>query len=81
MEHLGDVGHVEPHFDPFGDSVSVDAREVHGLRRMLHRHRNSFRCTRWNSWVTWVMWNLVSIRLEIVLVLCKIGAWFEPDVP
>ena len=23
MELLGDVGHVEPHFDPFGDSVSV----------------------------------------------------------
>ena len=23
---LGDVGHVEPRFDPFGDSVSVGAR-------------------------------------------------------
>ena len=23
MGLLGDVGHVEPHFDPFGDSVSV----------------------------------------------------------
>ena len=23
MELLGDVGHVEPCFDPFGDSVSV----------------------------------------------------------
>ena len=23
---LGDVGHVEPHFDPFADSVSVGAR-------------------------------------------------------
>ena len=23
MELLGDVGHVEPHFDPFRDSVSV----------------------------------------------------------
>jgi hypothetical protein len=22
MELLGDVGHVESHFDPFGDSVS-----------------------------------------------------------
>ena len=26
MELLGDVGHVEPRFDPFGDSVSVGER-------------------------------------------------------
>jgi hypothetical protein len=26
MELLGDVGHVESHFDPFGDSVSVGVR-------------------------------------------------------
>jgi hypothetical protein len=26
IEHLGDVGHVESHFNPFGDSVSIDAR-------------------------------------------------------
>jgi len=26
IELLGDVGHVEPHFDPFGDSVSIGAR-------------------------------------------------------
>ena len=26
MEPLGDVGHVESHFIPFGDSVSVGAR-------------------------------------------------------
>ena len=26
MELLGDMGHVEPHFFLFGDSVSVDAR-------------------------------------------------------
>ena len=26
MELLGDVGHVESHFGPFGDSASVDAR-------------------------------------------------------
>jgi hypothetical protein len=25
-EHLGDVGHVESHFDPFGDSVCIGAR-------------------------------------------------------
>jgi hypothetical protein len=32
MELLGDVGHVESHFNMFGDSVSVGARLVHGLR-------------------------------------------------
>jgi hypothetical protein len=32
VELLGDVGHVEPHFDPFRDNVSVGARSVHGLR-------------------------------------------------
>ena len=26
MELQGDVGHVESHFDPFGDGVSVSAR-------------------------------------------------------
>ena len=26
LELLGDVGHVESHFSPFGDSVSVGAR-------------------------------------------------------
>jgi hypothetical protein len=26
MKLLGDVGHVEPRFDPFGDVVSVGAR-------------------------------------------------------
>jgi hypothetical protein len=25
-EHLGDMGHVESHFKPFGDSVSIGAR-------------------------------------------------------
>jgi hypothetical protein len=25
-EHLGDIGPVESHFDPFGDSVSIGAR-------------------------------------------------------
>ena len=32
MELLGDVGHVEPHFFPYGYSVSVGVRLVHGLR-------------------------------------------------
>jgi hypothetical protein len=33
MELLGEVGHVESCFGPFGDGVSVSAREVHGLRK------------------------------------------------
>jgi hypothetical protein len=37
LELLGDVGHVESHFDPFGDSVSVGARQVLGLRQTYHR--------------------------------------------
>ena len=28
MEHLGDTGHVESCFGPFGDGVSVGARQV-----------------------------------------------------
>jgi hypothetical protein len=32
MELLGDVGHVKSLFLPFGDSIIVSAREVHGLR-------------------------------------------------
>jgi hypothetical protein len=32
MELLGDMGHVESRFFLFGDSVSVSARWVHGLR-------------------------------------------------
>ena len=31
MVLLGDVGHVESCFGPFGDSVRVRARLVHGL--------------------------------------------------
>ena len=42
MELLGNVGHVEPHFDPFGDSFSVGARQVHGLHRTYHRLGNHF---------------------------------------
>jgi hypothetical protein len=33
MELLGDMGHLESYFIPFGDSVSVRARWVHGLRQ------------------------------------------------
>jgi hypothetical protein len=33
MGHLGDEAQVEARFDPFGDSATLDARLVHGLRR------------------------------------------------
>ena len=36
MELHGEVGHVESRFGPFGDSVSVSVRYVHGLRQMYH---------------------------------------------
>jgi hypothetical protein len=49
MELLGDVGHVESCFSLFGDSVSVGARLVHGLRQMYHQLRNHFGRTRWYS--------------------------------
>jgi hypothetical protein len=49
MELLGDVGHVESHFGPFGDIVSVGAIKVHGLRRMYHRLGNHFGRTRRGS--------------------------------
>ena len=48
MQLLGDVGHVESHFFPFGDSVSVVARKVHGLRqtyRRLINHLDPLDCT------------------------------------
>ena len=35
---------------------------------MYPRLRNRFGRAQWNSYVTWVMSNLVSIRLETVLV-------------
>jgi hypothetical protein len=42
MELLGDLGHVESHFNPFADSANLDAREVHGLCQKYHRPRNRF---------------------------------------
>jgi hypothetical protein len=46
MELVGDVGLVEPRFGLFRDSVSIDARQVHGLRRTYHRLGNHFGRTR-----------------------------------
>ena len=77
MELLGDMGHVESHFRPFGDSVSVGARWVLGLRQTYHRLINHFGRTRW---VTRLKWKLDSVCLEIVLILSKIGARFPPNM-
>jgi hypothetical protein len=59
---------VEAQFSLFGDSANLDVRWAHGLRQTYCRLRNRFGCTRWNSLVMWVMWNLISVRLERVLV-------------
>ena len=40
MVLLGDEAQLEGRFGPFGDSVNLDARSVHGLRRTYHRLRN-----------------------------------------
>jgi hypothetical protein len=37
MDLLGGVGQMEAYFGPFGDSVYLDARLVHGLRRKCNR--------------------------------------------
>jgi hypothetical protein len=42
MVLLGDEAQVQAHFGPFGDSVNIDARWVHGLRQTYHRLRNNF---------------------------------------
>jgi hypothetical protein len=47
MVLLGDVCQVEACFGPFGDSVSLGARTVNGLRQMYHGYGNIFRRTRW----------------------------------
>jgi hypothetical protein len=39
---VSDMGRVE-------SRVSVSARQVHGLHRTYHRHRNRFGRTRWDS--------------------------------
>jgi hypothetical protein len=66
---VSDMGRVESRFSPFGDSVSVSARQVHGVHRTYHRHRNRFGRTRWYSLVTWLKWKLGSVCLGILLLL------------
>jgi hypothetical protein len=71
MELVSDVGRVESHFSPFGDSVSVSARLGHGLHRIYHRHRNRFGRSRSDSYVTRLKWKLGSVRFGIVLLLMQ----------
>jgi hypothetical protein len=66
---ISDMGHVESRFSPFGDSVSVSARQVHDSHRTYDRHRNHFGRTRWESLVTRLKWKVGLVRLEIVLLL------------
>jgi hypothetical protein len=40
MVLLCDIGQVETCFSPFGDSINLEARYVHGLRQICHRLRN-----------------------------------------
>jgi hypothetical protein len=46
---VSDMGRVESRFSPFGDSVSVNTRQVQGLHRTYHRHINCFGRTGWDS--------------------------------
>jgi hypothetical protein len=71
MELLGDMGRVESRFIPFGDGVSVGARQMHGLHQTYHRLRNCFGRTRWYSLLTRLNWKLVKVYLEIVLILTQ----------
>jgi hypothetical protein len=41
MGLLGDEAQLEARFGPFGDSTTLDARLVHGLRQTYHRLGNS----------------------------------------
>jgi hypothetical protein len=49
MGLLGDKAQVEGRFGPFGDSATLDALLVHGLRQTYRRLRNSIGDTGWNS--------------------------------
>jgi hypothetical protein len=66
---ISDMGRVESRFSPFGDSVSVSARNVHCLHRTYHRHRNRFGRTRWDTLVTRLKCKLGFVGLEIVLLM------------
>ena len=73
MELLGDMGHAESHFSPFGDCVSVGARYKHGLHQTYNRLRNHFGHTQWYFMVMRLKWKLDLICLEIVLIFVQDG--------
>ena len=64
MVLLGDGGQVEARFSPFGDSVS-------GARFVPNKAWKSFWKHTMELLGNEVKWNLVSVRLEIVLVLVQ----------
>jgi hypothetical protein len=49
MDVVGDVGHLKFRIGPFGGSVSVRARSVHGFHQTYHVLSNRFGRTRWYS--------------------------------
>jgi hypothetical protein len=65
---LGDEALVEACLSPFGDSGNLDARKVRCLCQMYHWFGNRLRTHPMELLGEWVMWNLVSVRLETVLV-------------
>jgi hypothetical protein len=71
MELLGDVGHIESCFGPFGGSVSVGARLMHYLHQMYHRLKIHFGRTRWYSKIIRLKWKFNLVHLEIVLILTQ----------
>ena len=71
MVLLGDEAQVESHFGPFGNSVSISARYVHGLCQTYHRLRNRFGRTQWYFKVMRLKWKLDLVYLEIVLILTQ----------
>ena len=61
MELRDDVCHMESRFGLFRNSVSFDARYVHGLRLTHQGLRNPFGSTYWYG----------SVSLEVVLILMQ----------
>jgi hypothetical protein len=49
MGLLGDEAQGEARFGPFGDSATLDARLVYGLRQTYRTLGNRTGGTRWNS--------------------------------
>jgi hypothetical protein len=59
---------VEACLSPFEDSGNLDARKVRCLGQIYHRLKYRVRTHPMEVLGEWVMWNLVSVRLETVLV-------------